>query len=100
MQGAFNILADNYPALRAQVALLLQHPWNVGQLCKLVNLSTILDIKLWSIPRWLETVFGYRRVVEYLPEFNVLCRFRLGYEIFPQSIRNCPLCGAVNDVNK
>jgi len=37
MQGAFNILADNYPALRAQVALLLQHPWNVGQLCKLVS---------------------------------------------------------------
>ena len=31
-------------------------------------------------------------------EFNVLCRFRFGYEIFPQSVRNCPLCGAVNDV--
>ena len=37
MQGALSILADNYPALRAQVALLLQHPWNVGQLCKLVS---------------------------------------------------------------
>ena len=34
MQGALSILA---PALRAQVALLLQHPWNVGQLCKLVS---------------------------------------------------------------
>ena len=64
-----------------------------------MNLSTILDTKLWSIPRWLETVFGYRRVVEYLPEFNVLCRFRLGYEIFPQSVRNCPLCDSVNDVH-
>ena len=31
-------------------------------------------------------------------EFNVLCRFRFGYEIFPQSVRKCPLCGAVNDV--
>ena len=32
------------------------------------------------------------------PEFNILCRFRLGCDILPQFARNCALCGAASDV--
>jgi len=122
MQGALDMLAVKYPVLRAQVALLFQQ-WNVEQLCKLVDhekwsepihkyqFQTLVDssaardrVRLLCLQNsysgaWLNicpsAAAGLRLGN---PEFNILCRFRLGCDILPQFARNCALCGAASDV--
>ena len=104
------------------VALLFQQ-WNVEQLCKLVDhekwsepihkyqFQTLVDssaardrVRLLCLQNsysgaWLNicpsAAAGLRLGN---PEFNIMCRFRLGCDILPQFARNCALCGAASDV--